>query len=381
MGYAWGWRGLDSAPPRPLIPSMRPPPLAIGRVVAEGRQVEVEDRTVLDEPFFVLRHFRKPGRAVQPAVLAVAPLSGHFGWILRDLVVGLLPRHDVALLEWKDARGIPRAAGRFDLAATISAVRKAVRALGPGLTVVGVSQSATPVLAAAALMAEDGDPARPCALVLMGGYLDPRVKPTGVERMARGLPPGWFRHVVARRAPGSGRPVYPARLHWHALGRYLARHLATGGELAAKLWHDDGDDPARFPFLRLYSTLMDLPAEFAEDNLRHVFQQPALAQGRLRWRGRAVDPAAIEDIALMTVEGGKDDSSGFGQTLVAHALAWRIPDPLREHHIESGAGHFGLFHGGTWRTGVLPEVEDFIARTATACPVRLRRWRRMRGRR
>ncbi|MEW5728519.1 MAG: polyhydroxyalkanoate depolymerase [Pseudomonadota bacterium] len=341
----------------------------------------VEDRQVLDSPFFVLRHFRKPGRSVQPAVLVVAPLSGHFGWILRDTVVGLLPRHDVALLEWKDARDIPRAAGRLDLEANIAAVLDAIHALGPGLTVMGVSQSAVPVLAATAVMAEAADPARPCALVLMGGHLDTRVKATAVGRLAKGLPPGWFRHAVARRAPGSGRPVYPARLHWQTLARHLARHLATGGELAEKLWRDDGADPDRFPFLRLYSTLMDLPAEFAEDTLRLVFHHPALARGHLRWHGRAVDPATIEDVALMTVEGGRDDSSGFGQTLVAHALAWRIPDALREHHIESGAGHFGLFHGDTWRTGVLPEVEDFIARTATACPVRLRRWRRLRGRR
>ncbi|MGE5547184.1 MAG: polyhydroxyalkanoate depolymerase [Solirubrobacterales bacterium] len=330
--------------------------------------VDVEDRLLLDSPAAILHHYRKPGTPPQPPVLVVAPLSGHFGWLMRDLVLGLAPRHDVHLLEWQDARDIPAAAGRFGLDRSIGCIMDALRRLPRRATVVAVSQAPTAALAAAALMAADAEPMRPRALVLMGGFIDTRINPTPMARMAGALPAGWFSRILATRTAGGqagdGRLVYPGRYHWQALARYLSRHLATGGELAGKLADDDGADPDAFPFLRLFSTLMDLPAEFAEDNSELVFRRHALARGQLTWAGQPVEPAALEDVALMTVEGGRDDSSGFGQTLAAHALSHRIPDGLREHHIEPEAGHFGLFHGRPWFESILPEVEAFIARVA-----------------
>lgn len=365
----------------PLIQNMKPPQLGITGIPFEGRFVEVEDRVVLDHPFFVLRRFKKRLRRHQPPVLVVAPLSGHFGWLMRDCVAGLLTRHDVCLLEWKDARDVPLAAGRLGLDANIAGIMQAVRALGPGLTVMGVSQAPTALLSAAALMAVERDPLRPRALVLMGGFIDPRLRPTAIERGARALPPGWFSRMLAvivpDDEPGAGRKVYPGRFHWPALARYLARHMATGGELYRKLTADDGADPDNYPFLKLYSTLMDLPAEFAEDNSAMVFRDALLARGLMTWRGRPIEPSSLEDVALMTIEGESDDSSGMGQTLAAHSLAHRIPDALREHHIAADAGHFGLFHGSTWRDEVLPEVEAFIAHIARTTPNRVRRGRRI----
>lgn len=337
----------------------------ISEVYARSRRVGVEERVVLDEPFFTLRHFRKAGRKRQPPVLLVAPMSGHFSWILYDTVLGLLPAHDLFLLDWRDARLIPAAAGRFGLGGTIGAVRTAVRTLGPGLTVMGVSQAPATILAAAALMAAQSDPARPAGLVLMGGFIDTRVNPTGVARLARLLPPLWFQDMVARQVPahlpGAGRRVYPARAQALALERYLARHLLTGGELAGKVRDDDGSDPVGHPFLTLYSTLMDLPAEFVEESVRAVFVEHRLATGRLAWKRHAVEPEAIRDIALMTVEGARDDSSGPGQTHAAHALTPHLPEALRVRYTDPEAGHFGLFHGRPWRERVLPRVSHFIA--------------------
>ncbi|MDA8230670.1 MAG: polyhydroxyalkanoate depolymerase [Magnetospirillum sp.] len=344
---------------------MVPPPLDIADVLARGRRVDVEETIVLDRPFWQLHLFRKSGRGRHPEVLIVTPLSGHFGWLMRDLVVGLLARHDVFLLEWKDAREVPLSAGRFDLSDNIAAVIDAVRLLGPDIALLGVSQAPTAILAASALLAEDRDPARPRAIVLMGGFLDPRINPTAIERLASRLPPGWFSHVMATTVPagypGAGRRVYRGDIHGRTLARYLARHIATGGELARKVRADDGSDPERFPFLRLFSTLMDLPAEFAEDNVQTVFRDHLLARGELFWRGRRIDPSAVDDIALMTVEGGGDDTSGVGQTLVAHALCHRLPYDERAHCHEPAAGHFGLFHGEPWRSHILPEVEAFLA--------------------
>ena len=344
---------------------MRPPALDIASVRARGRRVAVEDCLLADRPFWLLRRLRKAGSGAQPAVLVVAPLSGHFGWLMRDTVLGLLARHDVFLLEWKDAAEVPRDAGAFALDENVAAVIEATRLLGPDVALLGVSQAPTALLAAAALLAADRDPARPRALVLMGGFIDPRVSPTQIGRAAAGLPPGWFERVLATPVPpgrgGAGRRVYLGALHGQALARYLARQLATGGELARKSLDDDGADPVGHPFLRLYSTLMDLPAEFAEDNVRTVFREARLARGRMVWRSRPVDPAAIEDIAVMTVEGGCDDSSGPGQTRAAHALCPRLAPGRRAHVDVPAAGHFGLFHGEPWHSQVLPRVEAFVA--------------------
>lgn len=358
---------------------MDAPALTIDSVRRSGREVAIEDRVVLRQPFSTLRHYAKGSSAPQSPVLVVAPLSGHFSWLMRDTVVGLLPRHDVFLLEWKDVRDIPAGLGKLGLDRNIAEVMDALRTLGPGVSVLGVSQAPTAILAAASLLAQSGEAARPRAMVLMGGFIDPRINPTGVEKMSARLPSGWFSHVCAATVPpgngGEGRRVYPAHLHRQALMRYLARHMAARGELFHKATADDGADPHRFPFLSLYSTLMDLPAEFAEDNSRAVFRESLLARGRLMACGYPVEPEALEDVALMTVEGGRDDSSGLGQTKAAHGLCAHLPDALRAHHVEAEAGHFGLFHGRLWRQGVLPRVEEFL-RNQGRPPTRRRRTKR-----
>lgn len=344
---------------------MLPPSLSIGKLRIMGRLVQIEDRVVLDRPNFVLRHFIKHPHRDLPPVLVVAPLSGHFGWLMRDTVLGLLAAHDVVLLEWKDASEIPVAAGRLALDACITAIMDCLRRLGPGFCVLGVSQAPAAILAAAALMSAHSEPERPRAMVLMGGFIDPRSNPTAIEKLTARLPSGWFSrtvaHIAAADVPGCGRSLYPHQVHAVALKRYLARHMAAKGELYRKVTADDGADPDAFPFATLFSTLMDLPAEFAEDNARRIFAEAHLARGLLVCRGRAVEPAAIGDVALMTVEGGTDDSSGAGQTHAAHTLCPNIPPALRQRWTEADAGHFGLFHGEPWRSSILPRVTAFIA--------------------
>lgn len=341
---------------------MDSPLLQIERVRVGRREVAVKERVLLDLPNATLRQWLKPTSQAGASVLVVAPQSGHFGWLMRDTVIGLLPERDVCLLEWRDGGEIPVDAGWQGLEASIGTVMAAVRQLGGGLAVLGVSQAPVPILAAAALLAAEGAAERPAALVLMGGFIDPRRNPTQIGRLTGRLPPGWFRRVMAVAAPagrpGAGRALYPGAVHGQALARYLARHVATRGELYRKVTADDGADPQRFPFARLYSTLMDLPAEFAEDNARKVFAEAHLPRGLLSWRGRAVEPAALSDTALLTVEGGRDDSSGAGQTHAAHDLCRNIRRRAMVTAPESG--HFGLFHGEPWRSRVLPRVLEFL---------------------
>ena len=56
--------------------------------------------------------------------------------------------------------------------------------MGPGSHVVAVCQPAVPALAAAAVMAEAGDPAPPRSMTLMAGPIDTRVNPTKVNELA-----------------------------------------------------------------------------------------------------------------------------------------------------------------------------------------------------
>jgi poly(3-hydroxybutyrate) depolymerase len=353
---------------------MRPPSLSIAGVDVAGHRAAINDRIEIERPNWLLHHFAKDAKGTakqQPTVLVVAPMSGHYGWLMRDTIVGLLPAHDVYLLEWQDARDIPAQAGWLGLDACVGAIMDAARALPRRAVVLGVSQAPVPVLAAAALMAAHDEDRRPLGLVLIGGFIDPREHPTNIEKLTARLPAGWFTRTMAARVPagerGAGRRVYPGAVHGRALERYLHRHLATGGELYAKINHDDGSDPHDFPFARLYTTLMDLPAEFAEENARKVFAEAQLPRRQLACLGRLVEPERLSDTALMTIEGGADDSSGSGHTHAAHALCASLPASLRRRLTVPGIGHFGLFHGRAWREQVLPEVRAFVHDTAALC--------------
>ena len=63
----------------------------------------------------------------------------------------------------------------------------------------------------------------------------------------------------------------------------------------------------------------------------------------------------------MTVEGEKDDISGIGQTFAAHVLCKNLPASKRQHHLQPGAGHYGVFNGSRFRAEIVPKIRNFIA--------------------
>jgi poly(3-hydroxybutyrate) depolymerase len=335
----------------------------------DGKRVEVRRSVVAQRPFCRLLHFERDARRSDPCLMAVAPLSGHKSVLMRDTLAALLPDHDLFLMEWTDARDVPVAQGGFALEENIAYVIDLVRPLGGDVHLLGLCQSCIPILAAAALLAATGDPAQPRSLILISGAIDPRINPTRIGRLAAHRSIEWFeRHAIAKVSPphaGEGRRVYPASIQRTALLSYLSRHLATGGELFWKVFHDDGADSASHPFVELFLSVMDLAAEFFLDNMRAVFHECLLPRGALTWRGSPVDLRAIGRTALMTVEGEFDDVSGVGQTRIAHDLCSSIPTALREHHLQKSVGHFGTFHGRAWRSDILPRIRQFIRKTAS----------------
>jgi poly(3-hydroxybutyrate) depolymerase len=91
-----------------------------------------------------------------------------------------------------------------------------------------------------------------------------------------------------------------------------------------------------------------------------VFLDYKLPEGEMRHRGTPVDPSKVKRVALMTVEGEKDDISGIGQTEAAQTLCSKLSDGLRAHHLQPGVGHYGVFNGSRFRSDILPEIRRFI---------------------
>jgi poly(3-hydroxybutyrate) depolymerase len=345
------------------------PEFGIAATEIDGRNVAVEERVVWERPFCSLVHFARDlprERAPDPKLLMVAPLSGHYATLLRDTVEAMLPGHEVYVTDWRDARMVPMAEGRFDLDDYIDYVRDMLRHLGPGAHVMAVCQPSVPVLAAVALMAEDDDPAAPRTMTLMGGPIDTRINPTAVNRMAEERGTDWFRRNAVMRVPfphpGFMREVYPGFLQLSGfMSLNLDRHLIAHRDLFLHLVEGDGDSAEKHrDFYDEYLAVMDLTAEFYLQTVDTVFVRHALPKGEMAHRGRPVRPEAIRATALLTVEGERDDISGVGQTRAAHDLTPNIPSDLKRHHLQRRVGHYGVFNGSRFRAEVAPLIAGFI---------------------
>lgn len=355
---------IDYDPLDDLLRPTRRIGLGLDHTSIDGNCTGVRERPVITRPFCALLHLARTTSHADPKVLVVAPLSGHFTVLLRDMLSALLPEHDVYVTDWIDARDVPLSAGPFGFEDNVDYVIDFVRALGPGLHLIGLCQSVIPVLAAVALLADTDDPAQPASMTLIAGPVDPRRNPTRVDRLLAERPITWFERAtiaaIPERYPGAGRRVYPALIQRAGLMMHLARHVGSSGELFQKLIADDGEDPAHWPFHALYTAVMDLPAEFFIDQVKTVFKQRSLPRGRLLWRGTLVRPEAIRRTALITIEGEFDDIAAPGQTSAAHDLCATIPTGRRRRYVQAGVGHFGTFHGRMWRTRIMPLVRDAI---------------------
>ena len=332
-----------------------------------GRTLEVVPRTVWASPWCQLVHFdTEDAPKNRPELLIVAPLSGHYATLLRGTVEAFLPTHDVYITDWTDARMAPIWFGRFDLDDYIDHIRDMLDFLDASVHVLAVCQPGPPVLAAIAMMAEDGSPDLPATMTFMGSPIDARRSPTVPNKLSEERSLDWFRskmiHTVPAPWPGAFRRVYPGfvqltsfmHMNWDrhvdAQHRFF-EHLVEGDEDSAdkhKVFYDE------------YLSVLDLTEEFYIQTIERVFQKALLARGEYRYRDeRLVKPGAIETVGLMTVEGELDDISGIGQTQAAHDLCTRIPDKMKEDYIQPGVGHYGVFNGSRFRKEIVPRVIKF----------------------
>jgi poly(3-hydroxybutyrate) depolymerase len=350
-------------------PTHQRPPFGIDSVTLGEQTMAVTEEAADDTSFGSLLHFRKDSPITQPRVLLVAPMSGHFATLLRDTVRVMLPEHDVYITDWKNARDIPLADGRFGLDEFIDHLIRWLGVMGPGSHMVAVCQPAVPALAAAAVMAEAGDPAQPRSMTLMAGPIDTRVNPTKVNELAASRPIDWFeRHLIGAvpwRYPGAFRHVYPGFVQLSAfMGMNLDRHISAHfNQWRSLVGGDEASAEAHRRFYDEYGAVMDLPAEFYLETVQRVFQDHDLPLGRFTWHGQMVRPDAIRRTGLLTVEGERDDICAIGQTMAALDLCSGIPLRLKQHHLQTDAGHFGVFSGKRWKREVYPRVREMIQAT------------------
>ncbi len=345
------------------------PPYAIASVTVGEREFPVVEETVLGMPFGTLLRFRKDNAQdlpYQPPVLLVAPLSGHFATLLRETAKTLLQDHDVYITDWHNARDVSLRHGPFGLDDYIDHMIRFTQAIGPGTHVVAVCQPCVAALAATAIMAEDDDVAQPRSLTLMAGPVDCRVNPTEVNKLATSKPIEWFEKNLISHVPlphkGFMRRVYPGFVQVSAfMAMNPERHKQSFRDMYRHLV--DGDiaqaDTIR-TFYDEYLAVNDLPAEFYLETVEKVFQTYDLPLGKLQYRGRTVNPAAIRRTALMTVEGERDDICAVGQTVAAQDLCSSIRPYMKTHHIQTGVGHYGVFSGRRWNQQIYPRVRDMI---------------------
>ncbi len=354
------------------------PPWDIHRIQVDGADVPVVEQEILTTPFCRLLRFKRytdeaksiAAMKKEPAVLVVAPLSGHHATLLRDTVRTLLQDHKVYVTEWIDARLVPITEGAFGLDDYVTTIENFIRHIGAeNLHVISVCQPTVPVLAAVSLMAARGE-ATPRSLVMMGGPIDSRRSPTQVNDLATKNPLSWFEnnviHTVPAAYPGHGRAVYPGFLqHAGFIAMNPSRHFMSHWDFYADLVKGDLEDAdAHRKFYDEYNAVLDMPAEYYLDTIRTVFQECSLPRGTWKIKGELVNPAAIKKTALMSIEGELDDISGLGQTAAAHDLCTGIPKAKHRQITVKGAGHYGIFSGRRWRQVVYPDVRDFIAKYA-----------------
>jgi poly(3-hydroxybutyrate) depolymerase len=357
------------------------PEFGLRTIDVDGVDVAIHERVEINKPFCELRRFKRftDDTATlnkiknQPAVLVVAPLSGHYSTLLRDTVKAMLKDHKVYITDWKNARMVPLSEGEFHLDDYVNYVQEFIRHLQDKYVnchVMSVCQPTVPVLAAVSLMASRGE-LTPLSMTMMGGPIDARKSPTAVNNLAMNKSHSWFENNVIYRVPtnfpGAGRRVYPGFLQHSGFVAMNPDHHAKShyDYFQDLIQGDDASTEAHRKFYDEYNAVLDMDAGYYLDTIKVVFQDFSLVSGTWdvtspKGKVERVHPEDIKTTALMSVEGELDDISGSGQTRAVHNICTGVPRALQSHFEVKGAGHYGIFAGKRWRDLVYPQVRAFI---------------------
>lgn len=378
-----------------LAKNYEKPRFGITSVFTDGKELSIHERIEMEKPFCNLLRFKRYADDTDtlekllhhPAVLIVAPLSGHYSTLLRDTVRTMLQDHKVYITDWVNARDVPLSQGRFSLDDYVHYVQEFIRrvqAENGECHVIAVCQPTVPVMAAVSLMASRGE-TTPSSMVLMGGPVDATQSPTVVSDLAVQRSMEWFENNVIYRVPssyaGAGRRVYPGFLQFAGFVAMNPNHHVTSYyDYFRNLIRGDGESTdAHRTFYDEYNAVLDLDADFYLDTIHTVFQEYKLVRGtwdvtNSEGQREHVRPADIRDTAILAVEGELDDIAGVGQTQASLTLCSGVPADKKQFYELKGAGHYGIFSGRRWREKCYPVVREFILRhhNNIVAPKRLR---------
>ncbi len=342
------------------------PDYGIDSVETRGDVVPVEEKGVLWTPFCQLLRFRREGGEDDPKILLVAPMSGHFATLMRGTIRTLLRDHQVFVTDWINPRNIKLDRGNFTLEDFTQRLIDFIGFIGEDCHLVAVCQPAVSALAACAILAQDNSNLQPLSLTLMAGPVDARVAPTRVNELATEKPIEWFHTnmigVVPDKFEGAGRRVYPGFLQLCAfMSMNAERHAKSFVDLFhSRIAGDMEKADAIRDFYKEYFAIMDMSADFYLETVEQVFKLYLLPRGLMKHRGRRIEPRAMKRTFLLTVEGEKDDICAAGQTLAAQDLCSSLRPYMKTHHLQPGAGHYGVFNGKRWETQVYPALRNHI---------------------
>jgi poly(3-hydroxybutyrate) depolymerase len=334
---------------------------------ADGQDHLIDEEVVVEKPFGNLIHFHVRRRDPMPRkILLVAPMSGHYATLLRSTVASLLPDADIYVTDWKNARDIPVSAGKFDIEDYTLYLVEFLRAMGPDTHVIAVCQPAPLVLAATAYLAAEDPSAQPRSMTLVGGPIDPDAAPTDVTDFGDRMSMNQLSQIAIQRVgfkyKGAGRLVYPGLLQLQSfMSMNAEKHSKAFSDQIMRVAQGEATDfDAHNRFYDEYLAVMDMTAEFYLSTVERIFKNREIAKNAFSVEGKAVNIGAITSVAVMTVEGEKDDISAPGQCVAALALLTSLPESKKAQHLEPGAGHYGIFAGKSWRLNIRPLVLGFI---------------------
>lgn len=335
-------------------------------------QGTVTEKIIKEFSFMNLLHFKRENAqgdqfgSHHPNVLLVAPLSGHFATLLRDTVKTFLPKHNVYITDWKNARDVSLSEGIFTLENYVDVVIKCIEALKGDVHIVAICQPVVPVLMAVAHLATNDSAYQPKSMTLMGGPVDARVNPGKVNEFGANHTLQWFKNNIVESVPlyyaGAGRQVCPGFIMLDGfMALNIDRHRDASFALFKNLVKGDLETVEHHnAFYNEYRSVMDVPAEYYLDSIEKVFQKFLLPRGKMRYKGKRIMPELIKKTPLLTIEGEKDDISCVGQTFAAHHLCKGLSDDQKYHYVQEEVGHYGIFNGKRFRKFIYPKMAQFI---------------------
>ena len=332
----------------------------------DGNKIAIKEQVVVKKPYCNLLHFKRNIQLTQPKILIIAPLSGHYATLLRGTVEHFVSDHEVYITNWTNARDVPLSEGEFSFDDYVSYIIDFCQYLGEDFHIVAVCQPTVPTIVAVTVMAQQRVAYQPKSMSLLGGPIDTRISPTDVNDYAISKELEWFEKnvicTVPDAYPGAGQSVYPGFIQLTGFlsmnyNTHIHKHFSFFGDLIK----GDGDSAENHrKFYNEYLAVMDMPAAFYLDTIRHVFIEHQLPLGKMTYQGNLIDCSAVQQVALLTIEGENDDITGKGQTRAAHQILSGIPQQMKQHYEQQDVGHYGVFNGRRFRQQIGPKIKDFI---------------------